>query len=143
MGPTARAQLRCFKKPLVGPLPRPSSHRGRSEAPENSEASPREKGNQGLPVLLTDGSTHLEQIVESDSAALSQCTTFCGVKSGARRLADIRDAKVRGGAQRSLVQMIHSAPHGVLRVNSGEADSAPPSFSIWSLQVGELGRILT
>lgn len=55
-----------FKKPSVGPLPSPSSHSGRSEAPENSGMSPREKGNQGLPVSLTDGSTHLEQIVGSD-----------------------------------------------------------------------------
>lgn len=78
-------QLRHFKKPLVGPLPSPSSHSGRSEAPENRETSPREKGNLGLPVLLTDGSTHLEQIVGSDGAALSQRTIFCGVKSGARR----------------------------------------------------------
>lgn len=106
-------QLCHFKKPLVGPLPSPSSHSGRSEAPENSETSPREKGNLGLPVLLTDGSTHLEQIVGSDRASLSQCTIFCGVKSGARRPEDAQDASVRGGGggQRSLVQMICSAQH--------------------------------
>lgn len=78
-------QLRHFKKPLVGPLPSPSSHTGRSEAPENSETNPGEKGNLALPVLLTDGSTHLEQIVGSNGAALSQRTRFCGVKSGAQR----------------------------------------------------------
>lgn len=61
-----RPRLRHFKKPLVGPVPSPSSHSGRSEAPENSETSPREKGNLCLPVLLTDGSTHLEQIVGSE-----------------------------------------------------------------------------
>lgn len=92
-------QLHHFKKPLVGPLPSPSSHTGRSEAPENSETSPREKGNQGLPVLLTDGSTHLEQIVGSDRVALSQRKTFCGVKSGAQRPADAQDASVRGGRE--------------------------------------------
>lgn len=54
------------RSPWWGPLPSPSSHSGRSEAPENSETSPREKGNLGLPVLLTDGSTHLEQIVGSE-----------------------------------------------------------------------------
>lgn len=93
-------QLRHFKKPSVGPLPSPSSHTGRSEAPENSETSPREKGNLGLPVLLTDGSTHLEQIVGSDRAALSQRTIFCGVKSGARRPADAQDASVKGKGRR-------------------------------------------
>lgn len=93
-------QLRHFKKPSVGPLPSPSSHTGRSEAPENSETSPREKGNLGLPVLLTDGSTHLEQIVGSDQAALSQRTIFCGVKSGARRPADAQDASVKGRERR-------------------------------------------
>lgn len=89
-------QLRHFKKPSVGPLPSPSSHTGRSEAPENSETSPREKGNLGLPVLLTDGSTHLEQIVGSDQALLCRNATFCGVKSGARRPADAQDASVKG-----------------------------------------------
>lgn len=77
-------QLCHFKKPLVRPLPSPSSNSGRSEAPENSETSPRDKGNQGLPVLQTDGSTHLEQIVGSNQATLLQCTAICGLKSGAR-----------------------------------------------------------
>lgn len=107
-------QLRHFKKPLAGPLPSPSSHTGRSEAPKNSETSPGEKGNLGLPVLLTDGSTHLEQIVGSNRAALSQCTIFCGVKSGAEKPADTQDASASGeervgGGHRSLVQMICSA----------------------------------
>lgn len=84
-------QLCHFKKPLVGPLPSPSSDSGRSEAPENSETSPREKGNQGLPVLQTDGSTHLEQIVGSKQTTLSQCR---GVKSGAR-LKDAQDTSAR------------------------------------------------
>lgn len=87
-------QLHHFKKPLVGLLPSPSSHSGRSEAPENSETSPREKGNQGLPVLQTDGSTHLEQIVGSNQATLLQCTAICGVKSEAR-LEDAQDTSVR------------------------------------------------
>lgn len=87
-------QLCHFKKPLVGPLPSPSSNSGRSEAPENSEMSPREKGNQGLPVLQTDGSTHLEQIVGSNQATLSQCTAICGVKSGAW-LEDAQDTSER------------------------------------------------
>lgn len=119
-------QLRHFKKPLVGPLPSPSSHSGRSEAPENSETSPREKGNLGLPVLLTDGSTHLEQILGSDRAALSQRTVICGVKSGARRPEDAQDASVRGGrrrrrgGQRSLVQMNCSAQHGGVACYSAE-----------------------
>lgn len=109
-------QLRHFKKPLVGPLPSPSSHTGRSEAPENSETNPGEKGNLALPVLLTDGSTHLEQIVGSNGAALSQRTRFCGVKSGAQRPArhsgckcERREKGWRGGGHRSLVQMICSA----------------------------------
>lgn len=100
--------LRHFKKPLLGPLPSPSSHSGRSEAPENSEISPREKGNQGLPVLQTDGSTHLEQIVGSNQATLSQCTAICGVKSEPC-LEDAQDTSARqgdvDGGQRSLVQM--------------------------------------
>lgn len=134
-------QLRHFKKPLVGPLPSPSNHSGRSEAPENSETSPREKGNLGLPVLLTDGSTHLEQIVGSDRAALSQRTVFCGVKSGAWRPADAQDASVRGGGGgkghwcRRFVQ--HNT--GVLRVTVLSDDSAAPFFSIWSLEVGGRG----
>lgn len=110
-------QLRHFKKPLVGPLPSPSSHTGRSEAPENSETNPGEKGNLALPVLLTDGSTHLEQIVGSNGAALSQRTRFCGVKSGAQRPARHSGCKCErrekgwcgGGGHRSLVQMICSA----------------------------------
>lgn len=106
-------QLRHFKKPLVGPLPSPSSHSGRSEAPENSETSPREKGNLGLPVLLTDGSTHLEQIVGSEWATVSQRTVICGIKSGAWRPEDAQDVSVcvEGGGQRSLVQMSCSAQH--------------------------------
>lgn len=90
-------QRRHFKKPLVGPLPRPSSRSGRSEAPENSETSPREKGNLGLPVLLTDGSTHLEQIVGSERAALLQRAAICGVTSGAHQAEDAQDASVRPG----------------------------------------------
>lgn len=116
-------QLRHFKKPLVGPLPSPSNHSGRSEAPENSETSPREKGNLGLPVLLTDGSTHLEQIVGSDRAALSQRTMFCGVKPGPRRPKDAQDASVRrgrGGGQRSPVRMICAAQHGGVACYSAE-----------------------
>lgn len=91
-------QLHHFKKPLVGLLPSPSSHSGRSEAPENSETSPREKGNQGLPVLQTDGSTHLEQIVGSNQATLLQCTAICGVKSKSW-LEDAQDTSVRQGGK--------------------------------------------
>lgn len=87
-------QLCHFKKPLVEPLPSPSSDSGRSEAPENSETSPREKGNQGLPVLQTDGSTHLEQIVGSNQATLSQRTAIGGVESGAW-LEDAQDTSAR------------------------------------------------
>lgn len=96
-------QLRHFKKPLVGLLPSPSSHTGRSEAPENSETNPREKGNLRLPVLLTDGSTHLEQIVGSDRAALSQLTIFCGIKSGAQRPEDAQDVEGREGGRGAKV----------------------------------------
>lgn len=88
-------QLYHFKKLLVGPLPSPSRDSGRSEAPENSETSPREKGNQGLPVLQTDGSTHLEQTVGSNQATLSQCTAMCGVKSGAQ-LEDVQGDRGKG-----------------------------------------------
>lgn len=134
-------QLRHFKKPLVGPLPSPSSYSGRSEAPENSETSPREKGNLGLPVLLTDGSTHLEQIVGSEWATVSQRTVLCGIKSGARRPEDAQDASVRGGGQRSLVQMSCSAQHrGVACYRTLLSyDFAATLFSIWSLKVGDGG----
>lgn len=115
-----QSQLRHFKKPSVGPLPSPSSHSGRSEAPENSEMSPREKGNQGLPVLLTDGSTHLEQIAGSDWATLSQRTAICGVQSGAQRFKDTQDVSVRLGGQRSLVQMNCSAQHRGVACHSAE-----------------------
>lgn len=106
-------QLRHFKRPLVGPLPSPSSHSGRSEAPENSETSPREKGNLGLPVLLTDGSTHLEQIVGSEQArcVATRSNLRSQVRSSAaRRRLGCKDEGVRGG-QRSLVQMNCSAQH--------------------------------
>lgn len=105
-------QLRHFKKPLVGPLPSPSSHTGRSEAPENSETNPGEKGNLALPVLLTDGSTHWEATGPlcrnaQDSAESSQ---------ELKGLQDTQDASARGGRKggaggghRSLVQMICSA----------------------------------
>lgn len=112
-------QLRHFKKPLVGPLPSPSSHSGRSEAPENSETSPREKGNLGLPVLLTDGSTHLEQIVGSERArcvATPQQLLRSQVRSSTgRRRPGCKDEDGGGRreeGQRSLVQMNCSAQHG-------------------------------
>lgn len=131
------------RSPWWGPLPSPSSHSGRSEAPENSETSPGEKGNLGLPVLLTDGSTHLEQIVGSDRAALSQRTVFCGVKSGARPPEDAQDASVRGeveegGGQRSLVQMICSAQHGGVACYSAELRLC--SAVLQHLEFGGRGR---
>lgn len=105
--------LRHFKKPSVGRLPSPSSHSGRSEAPENSEMSPREKGNQGLPVLLTDGSTHLEQIAGSDWATLSQRTAICGAQSGAQRFEDTQDVSVRlGGAKVTGADELFSTTQG-------------------------------
>lgn len=134
-------QLRHFKKPLVGPLPSPSSHSGRSEAPENSETSPREKGNLGLPVLLTDGSTHLEQIVGSDRAALSQRTVFCGVKSGAQRRPECKcEGKKKRrwwrrsgeGGQRSPVQMICSAQHrGVACYSATSLQCRSSASGVW------------
>lgn len=84
------------RSPWWGPLPSPSSHSGRSEAPENSETSPREKGNLGLPVLLTDGSTHLEQIVGSERGPLS-CRNAARVESGAQRPEDAQECEGTGG----------------------------------------------
>lgn len=123
-------QLLHFKKPMVGPLPSPSSHTGRSEAPENSETSPREKGNLVLPVLLTDGSTHLEQIVGSDRATLSQHSVFSGVKSGSRWPTDGQKEvwRKKWGVQRSLVQMIYLA-------QSWLPATVPLLLSTWSLEV--------
>ncbi|CAB1425125.1 unnamed protein product, partial [Pleuronectes platessa] len=129
-------QLRHFKKPLVGPLPGPSSHTGRSEAPENSETSPREKGNLGLPVLLTDGSTHLEQIVGSDQAVLSQDTIFCGVKSGAP--ADAQDTSVREGAKVTGADELFKHNTGVLRVSLPSSDSAAAASSASGVWRSEL-----
>lgn len=87
------------RSPWWGPLPSPSSHSGRSEAPENSETSPREKGNLGLPVLLTDGSTHLEQIVGSERGPLS-CRNAARVESGAQRPEDAQECEGTGGGGR-------------------------------------------
>lgn len=84
------------RSPWWGPLPSPSSHSGRSEAPENSETSPREKGNLGLPVLLTDGSTHLEQIVGSEQGPCCVVTPAESVESGAQRPEDAQECEDPG-----------------------------------------------
>lgn len=137
-------QLRHFKKPLVGPLPSPSSHSGRSEAPENSEMSPREKGNLGLPVLLTDGSTHLEQIVGSEWATVSQRTVICGIKSGAWRPEDAQDASVcveGGRAKVTGADELFSTTQECCVLLC--YDFAATLFSIWSLKVGDGGGIFS
>lgn len=113
-----RPQRRHFKKPALGRLPGPSSHTGRSEAPENSETSPREKGNPGLPVLLTDGSTHLERTVGSEPGPLcrnAQRQVGSSTPTDANQDASAR-ARGRGGGewgQRSTVQMICVLPQNL------------------------------
>lgn len=107
-------QLCYFKKPFLGLLPSPNSNSGRSEAPENSETSPREKGNQGLPVLQTDGSTHLEQIVGSNQATLSQCATIW-LESGAR-LEGTQDTSDRRWGKGDWCRWIVEQNTGPLRV---------------------------
>lgn len=135
-------QLRHFKKPLVGPLPSPSSHSGRSEAPENSETSPREKGNLGLPVLLTDGSTHLEQIVGSERA---RCVATRGnlrsrVRSStARRRPGCKDRRGQGRAKVTGADELFGTTRGCCVLPCLSYDSAATFSSSWSLAVGGRG----
>lgn len=134
------------RSPWWGPLPSPSSHSGRSEAPENSETGPREKGNLGLPVLLTDGSTHLEQIVGSERGPCRVATPpessreLNGPKTP--RSARARRWGGRWGGQRSLVQTNCSAAAQGRRVSlrRAAAASAATVSSSWSWVVGERQR---
>lgn len=126
------------RSPRWGRPPGPSSLSGRSEAPENSETSPREKGNLGLPVLLTDGSTHLEQTVGSDRAALSQRNNI--VRSRVRSSAACRrpGRKGEGGAEGAKV----TGAEDLLSTTPGCCVLLRRAFlSIWSLEVGGGGRV--
>lgn len=136
------------RSPWWGPLPSPSSHSGRSEAPENSETSPREKGNLGLPVLLTDGSTHLEQIVGSERGPCRVATPaessreLNGPKTPRSARAREGDRWGSEGGQRSLVQTNCSAAAQGRRVSlrRAAAASAATVSGSWSSVVGERQR---
>jgi len=129
MGPTASAPAPPLQEALGGAAAVQRRLSGRSEAPENSEANPREKGNLGLPVSLTDGSTHLEQTVGSRRAAGAVSQRHAAAESGARWLADVCVC-VCGGGGAEVTGAEDSAHRGV---------ACCLVSSIWSLEVGAEG----